>query len=96
MNAAPTHLISPFQIKEEKPRIIKEVQIFDGKRHPVTKVSLAKIILIQEDFKLDIGIQQFFCIDVPDIKELVIGNRTLKHQGVLLKIKDAPKAARIN
>eukprot|EP00924_Labyrinthula_sp_SR-Ha-C_P000153 augustus_masked-scaffold_39-processed-gene-2.90-mRNA-1 protein AED:1.00 eAED:1.00 QI:0/0/0/0/1/1/3/0/421 len=37
MNVAPTHLISPFQIKEEKPRVIEEVQIFDGKRLPVTK-----------------------------------------------------------
>eukprot|EP00924_Labyrinthula_sp_SR-Ha-C_P004822 snap_masked-scaffold_1-processed-gene-13.5-mRNA-1 protein AED:1.00 eAED:1.00 QI:0/0/0/0/1/1/2/0/323 len=92
MNVASTHLISPFQIKEEKPWVIKEVQTFDGKRHPVSKVSLSKIILVPDGYKLDIGVQRFFCIDVPDVKELIIGDRTLKYHGVSLQIKDSAKA----
>eukprot|EP00924_Labyrinthula_sp_SR-Ha-C_P008161 snap_masked-scaffold_11-processed-gene-4.28-mRNA-1 protein AED:1.00 eAED:1.00 QI:0/-1/0/0/-1/1/1/0/119 len=94
MNVAPTHLIIPYQIKEGKPRVVKEVQMFDGKRYPVTTVSLANIVLIQEGYKLDIGSQRFFCFEVPEVKELIIGDHTLKYHGVSLKIKDAPKAVR--
>eukprot|EP00924_Labyrinthula_sp_SR-Ha-C_P001009 augustus_masked-scaffold_7-processed-gene-10.1-mRNA-1 protein AED:1.00 eAED:1.00 QI:0/0/0/0/1/1/3/0/300 len=86
MNVAPTHLIIPYQIKEEKPRVVKEVQMFDGKRYPVTTVSLANIVLIQEGYKLDIGSQRFFCFEVPEVKELIIGDRTLKYHGVLLQL----------
>eukprot|EP00924_Labyrinthula_sp_SR-Ha-C_P009241 augustus_masked-scaffold_2-processed-gene-17.42-mRNA-1 protein AED:1.00 eAED:1.00 QI:0/0/0/0/1/1/5/0/767 len=43
MNVAPAHVTSPFQIKEQKPRVIKEFQMFDGKRHPDDRVNIYRV-----------------------------------------------------
>eukprot|EP00924_Labyrinthula_sp_SR-Ha-C_P003004 snap_masked-scaffold_58-processed-gene-0.41-mRNA-1 protein AED:1.00 eAED:1.00 QI:0/-1/0/0/-1/1/1/0/605 len=93
-NVAGINCMNSFIIREEKPKWINSVSFLDKKRHDVKTVAVAKVMLTQGNYKLDLGEQKFFCVDSSAWDEIIIGDRTLKYHGITLNLQDAPKAVK--
>eukprot|EP00924_Labyrinthula_sp_SR-Ha-C_P000450 snap_masked-scaffold_124-processed-gene-0.8-mRNA-1 protein AED:1.00 eAED:1.00 QI:0/0/0/0/1/1/2/0/77 len=55
-NVSSLKLMRNYSIKEEDPRYIKEVELFDGKVLPIKKVSTARAKFSQGETKFNLGL----------------------------------------
>eukprot|EP00924_Labyrinthula_sp_SR-Ha-C_P002351 augustus_masked-scaffold_16-processed-gene-1.6-mRNA-1 protein AED:1.00 eAED:1.00 QI:0/0/0/0/1/1/3/0/367 len=89
-NVSSVESIEPYILREEKPKFVKEIEFLDKNRYPIDKVVIAKVILIQKDFKLNLREQRFFCVRSPPWDDIIVGERTLRRFGVELDVSKAP------
>eukprot|EP00924_Labyrinthula_sp_SR-Ha-C_P001909 snap_masked-scaffold_30-processed-gene-2.15-mRNA-1 protein AED:1.00 eAED:1.00 QI:0/0/0/0/1/1/2/0/344 len=95
LNVAGLTTMKKFMIREEQPQYIKNGTFMDKKPIPVASVIVTHVVLIQDNWKLDLKGQRFFCVDWNVRDEIIIGDRTLRYFGVNLNLKDVPKAEKI-
>eukprot|EP00924_Labyrinthula_sp_SR-Ha-C_P009276 augustus_masked-scaffold_2-processed-gene-18.9-mRNA-1 protein AED:1.00 eAED:1.00 QI:0/0/0/0/1/1/6/0/965 len=70
-NISSVEAIEPYILREEKPKFVKEIEFLDKKRYPIDKVVIAKVILIQKDFKLNLTEKRFFCVRSPPWDDII-------------------------
>eukprot|EP00924_Labyrinthula_sp_SR-Ha-C_P002806 snap_masked-scaffold_13-processed-gene-7.24-mRNA-1 protein AED:1.00 eAED:1.00 QI:0/-1/0/0/-1/1/1/0/551 len=85
-NVSSLKLMRNYSIKEEEPRYIKQVELLDGKVLPIKKVITARAKLSQGETQFNLGLQRFFCIDVPTWSDYIIAKKTLDYFDITLDL----------
>eukprot|EP00924_Labyrinthula_sp_SR-Ha-C_P002068 augustus_masked-scaffold_99-processed-gene-0.3-mRNA-1 protein AED:1.00 eAED:1.00 QI:0/0/0/0/1/1/2/0/558 len=92
LNVANLKKLQPFILRSEPPKKIKNIKFPNDTMVPVIQVSRVKVMLVQDNLKLDLGEVMFFVVDSPIWNDVIIGMHTLEAFGVSLQLKDAPKS----
>eukprot|EP00924_Labyrinthula_sp_SR-Ha-C_P011682 snap_masked-scaffold_17-processed-gene-5.5-mRNA-1 protein AED:1.00 eAED:1.00 QI:0/0/0/0/1/1/2/0/580 len=92
LNVANLKKLQPFILRSEPPKKIKNIKFPNDTMVPVIQVSRVKVMLVQDNLKLDLGEVMFFVVDSPIWNDVITGMHTLEAFGVSLQLKDAPKS----